>query len=140
MNKIQAIKVLGLVHTPSQDEMKKRYKKLAVKYPPDNTPDDKNSEMKFKEISEAYQLLTKPNNQRGLHNNINHMDLFNNIFNMHTGMGHHGMGQKIHINIGGNMQPQVVTKQVKVVYNNGKKITQVTETSNGVTRVHVVEG
>lgn len=143
MNKIQALKVLELYHNASEDEIKKQYKKLAMKYHPDKNPDDENSEKKFKEISEAYQSLTKPE-QQGVHqaHHMNHMDLFNHIFQMHN-MHHSGggpMGQRIHINLGGNMQPQVVSKQVKVMYTNGRKVTQITETSNGVTRVHIIEG
>ena len=50
-------KVLGVERSASQDEIKKAYRKLAVKYRPDKNPDDKVAEEKFKEISEAYQVL-----------------------------------------------------------------------------------
>ncbi|MBE6342655.1 MAG: J domain-containing protein [Lentimicrobiaceae bacterium] len=50
-------KVLGVERSASQDEIKKAYRKLAVKYHPDKNPDDKVAEEKFKEISEAYQVL-----------------------------------------------------------------------------------
>lgn len=50
-------KILGMERSASQDEIKKAYRKLAVKYHPDKNPDDKVAEEKFKEISEAYQVI-----------------------------------------------------------------------------------
>ncbi|MES2702982.1 MAG: J domain-containing protein [Bacteroidota bacterium] len=50
-------KVLGVDKKASQDEIKKAYRKLAVKYHPDKNPGDKKSEEKFKEINEANDVL-----------------------------------------------------------------------------------
>lgn len=50
-------KVLGLEKNASQDEIKAAFKKLARKYHPDVNPDDKTAEEKFKEVSEAYEVL-----------------------------------------------------------------------------------
>lgn len=50
--------VLGVSKTASEDEIKKSYRKLALKYHPDRNPDDPASEEKFKEISEAYAVLS----------------------------------------------------------------------------------
>ncbi len=50
-------KVLGVDKKASQDDIKKVYRKLAVKYHPDKNPGDKKSEEKFKEINEAYDVL-----------------------------------------------------------------------------------
>ena len=50
-------KVLGVEKNAAQDEIKKAYRKLAVKYHPDKNPGDKKSEEKFKEINEAYDVL-----------------------------------------------------------------------------------
>ena len=50
-------KVLGVERSATQDEIKKAYRKLAVKYHPDKNAGDKKAEEKFKEISEAYQVL-----------------------------------------------------------------------------------
>ncbi|MDR1609767.1 MAG: molecular chaperone DnaJ [Holosporales bacterium] len=48
---------LGVGRTATQDEIKKAYRKLAVKYHPDKNPGDKQAEEKFKEISAAYDML-----------------------------------------------------------------------------------
>lgn len=51
---------LGVEQGASQDEIKKAYRKLAMKYHPDQNKDDKQAEAKFKEISEAYDILKDP--------------------------------------------------------------------------------
>lgn len=50
-------KVLGVEKTASADDIKKAYRKLALQYHPDKNKDDKKAEEKFKEISEAYDVL-----------------------------------------------------------------------------------
>ena len=50
--------VLGVNKSASKDEIKKAYRKLALKYHPDKTKGDKTSEEKFKEASEAYHVLS----------------------------------------------------------------------------------
>ncbi|MFO7923751.1 MAG: J domain-containing protein [Bacteroidales bacterium] len=49
--------ILGVSKNASQDDIKKAYRKLAVKYHPDKNKGDKKAEDKFKEISEAYEVL-----------------------------------------------------------------------------------
>jgi curved DNA-binding protein len=51
-------KILGVERSASADEIRKTYRKLAMKYHPDQNPGDKQSEERFKEINEAYQVLS----------------------------------------------------------------------------------
>lgn len=60
MAKKDFYEVLGLQKGATEDEIKKAFRKLAVKYHPDKNQGDKVSEEKFKEINEAYQVLTDP--------------------------------------------------------------------------------
>ena len=50
--------VLGLSKSASSSEVKKAYRKLALKYHPDKNPDDASAEDKFKEAAEAYEVLS----------------------------------------------------------------------------------
>ena len=52
--------VLGVSKTATEDEIKKAYRKIAIKYHPDRNPGDKEAEEKFKEAAEAYDVLHDP--------------------------------------------------------------------------------
>jgi curved DNA-binding protein len=52
--------ILGLPRNASMEEIRKAYRKLAMQYHPDHNPGDKQSEDRFKEINEAYQVLNDP--------------------------------------------------------------------------------
>lgn len=52
--------ILGLSKSASAEEIKKAYRKLARKYHPDLNPGDRNAEARFKEINEAYEVLSEP--------------------------------------------------------------------------------
>jgi molecular chaperone DnaJ len=56
--------VLGLNKDASEEEIKKAYRKLAMKHHPDRNPDSKDGEEKFKEAKEAYEVLTEPEKRR----------------------------------------------------------------------------
>lgn len=57
MAKKDYYEILGLKRDASQDEIKKAYRKLALKYHPDKNKGDKNAEEKFREATEAYEVL-----------------------------------------------------------------------------------
>lgn len=58
MSKRDYYEVLGVSKTATDDEIKKAYRKMALKYHPDKNPDDKEAEEKFKEAAEAYDVLS----------------------------------------------------------------------------------
>src|ERR1700712_5471086 len=60
MAKRDYYEVLGVEKTVEGEEIKKSYRKLAVKYHPDKNPNDKAAEDKFKELGEAYEALSDP--------------------------------------------------------------------------------
>lgn len=51
-------KILGVERSASEDDIRKAYRKLAMQYHPDRNPNDKQAEERFKEINEAYQVLS----------------------------------------------------------------------------------
>ncbi len=58
MSKRDYYTILGVNRDASEDEIKKAYRKLAMKHHPDRSPDDKHAEDKFKEAKEAYEVLS----------------------------------------------------------------------------------
>ena len=57
MSKRDYYEVLGLSSSATEKEIKKGYKRLAMKYHPDRTQGDKEKEEQFKEVKEAYEIL-----------------------------------------------------------------------------------
>ena len=79
--------VLGVAKTASADEIKKAYRKLAIKYHPDKNQGKKEAEEKFKGISEAYAVLSDPEKRKqydtygsdGFHQRYSQEDIFRNF-------------------------------------------------------------
>lgn len=57
-------KILGVSRSASTDEIRKAYRKLAMQYHPDKNKGDKNAEARFKDISEAYAVLSNPEKRK----------------------------------------------------------------------------
>ena len=51
-------KILGVERNASEDDIRKAYRKMAMQYHPDRNPNDKQAEERFKEINEAYSVLS----------------------------------------------------------------------------------
>ena len=64
MDFIDYYKILGIAKKASEADIKKAYRKLARKYHPDLNPNDKEAERKFKEINEANEVLSHPENRK----------------------------------------------------------------------------
>lgn len=115
MSKRDPYEVLGVARNASADDIKKAYRKLAIKYHPDKNPGDKAAEEKFKEAASAYEILSDPDKKakydRFGHNapggfgggggfqggGMNMEDIFSqfgDIFGGHFGGGFGGFGQQ----------------------------------------------
>ncbi len=71
MAKRDFYEILGVTKNANEEEIKKAYRKLAIKYHPDKNPDDKAAEEKFKEAAEAYEVLSDPE-KRQRYNQFGH--------------------------------------------------------------------
>ena len=71
MSKRDYYEILGIDKGASASEIKKAYRKLALKFHPDKNPDDSAAEEKFKEAAEAYEVLSD-DNKRERYNRFGH--------------------------------------------------------------------
>src|ERR1700748_936666 len=79
MAKRDYYEVLIVTRTASADEIKKSYRKIALQYHPDRNPGDKESEEKFKEAAEAYDILSNPD-KRAQYDRFGHASTGNGGF------------------------------------------------------------
>jgi molecular chaperone DnaJ len=111
MAKQDFYEILGVSKSASADELKKAYRTLAMKHHPDRNPGDKSAEQKFKEISEAYDIL-KDDQKRAAYDRFGHAafeqgggrgpgdfgfsggfaDIFDEMFGEFMGAGRRGQG------------------------------------------------
>ena len=111
---------LGISKSATASEIKKAYRKLALKYHPDKNPGDKDAEAKFKDISEAYAVLSDPGKKEqydtygstDFHKRYSQEDIFRNFdlndilrqFGFGGGVGSGGR-TTFHANMGGGGNP-----------------------------------
>jgi DnaJ-class molecular chaperone len=152
MDKNKYLSILDLKEGATQEEIKKAYKKMAIKYHPDKQNDKSTeekaiAESKFKEVAEAYDILMNPekfnnlNNQSFRRTHIDPNELFNQFFNMNIGGGANPFSSRMNININGmnlNNSSNCVMRSSSISFINGQKIEKITETINGVTSVKTI--
>lgn len=92
MSKKDFYEILGVSKSASDEEIKKAYRKLAIKYHPDKNPDDKAAEEKFKEAAEAYEVLSN-SEKRQRYNQFGHAGMGGAASG--GGGGHYGGGMNM---------------------------------------------
>ncbi len=144
MAKRDFYEILGVSKDASSEEIKKAYRKIAVKYHPDKNPDDKASEEKFKEAAEAYETLSNQD-KRSRYDQFGHAGLgggaghggfsmnmedifsqFGDIFGGGFGSGFGGFGQSSHsrrqVNRGSDLRIKIKLTLEEIVNGVEKKV------------------
>ncbi len=145
--------ILELPKDSNINDIKKQYRKLALKWHPDRNKEE-NAESKFKEISQAYEILGDPikkqmyDNKFNIKNEIhfnNPFDIFNHVFNTNPKINQNNMNthfiniqnvnrqsNSFSINLGGsNVMSSSTSTSSKIV--NGELIENITIKQNGIT-------
>src|SRR6202008_4940821 len=104
MSKRDYYDVLGVAKGADADEIKKAYRKMAIKYHPDKNPGDKQAEENFKEAAEAYEVLSNPEKKA-------RYDQFGHAANAHSAAGG-GFG-------GGGMNMEDIFSQFGDIFGGG---------------------
>jgi len=105
MSKRDYYDVLGVAKGADADEIKKAYRKMAIKYHPDKNQGDKGAEDKFKEAAEAYEVLSNPEKRQ-------RYDQFGHAANAHSASGGGGFG-------GGGMDMNDIFSQFGDIFGGG---------------------
>ena len=71
MSKRDYYDVLGVDRAADEQDIKKAYRRIAMKYHPDRNPDDADADSKFKEATEAYEILSD-SDKRGSYDQVGH--------------------------------------------------------------------
>src|ERR1700712_4263295 len=90
MAKRDYYEVMGVAKNAGDDEIKKAYRKLAMKHHPDRNPDSKDAEEKFKEAKEAFEMLSDPQ-KRAAYDQYGHAGVDPNASGFRPG-GQEGFG------------------------------------------------
>jgi molecular chaperone DnaJ len=142
MAKRDFYEILGVAKNAGEDDIKKAYRKLAIKYHPDKNPDDKGAEEKFKEAAEAYEVLSSPDKRQrydqfghagvggasgngggGYGGGMNMDDIFSqfgDIFGGAFGGGGNGGGRRV--NRGSNLRIKVKLNLNEIAHGVEKKL------------------
>ena len=141
MAKRDYYEVLGVSKDASEQEIKKAYRKLALKYHPDKNPDDPSSEEKFKEAAEAYDVLSNAD-KKSKYDQFGHAgmsgagggfgaggmsmdDIFSNfgdIFGGAFGFGRQSGGTRRRVHRGSNLRVKVKLTLAEIAKGVNKKI------------------
>jgi molecular chaperone DnaJ len=129
--------ILGVNKESSEDDIKKAYRKVALKYHPDRNPDNKEAEDKFKEANEAYSVLSDPQKKSnydnfgtsdgGFQNGFDISDLFNGFgqgfesFFKQANPSHIKRGNDIHVSVNINIKDVLTGIDKEISYKRNVK-------------------